>query len=139
MNYVTVISHWLIYLPANTWYHFAEFLVTGAGISALVKVITHIKEWHGKTTLLQSLVAGFSYVAVTLQSLITSHVVNISALGKAGATLAVASTFAYRFAVSPLYKKFSTLIEDAGVGAAAKAAGIPVPSAPTTPVDTFSV
>lgn len=148
MSYFTTVINWLTSLPASTWYHFGEFLLGGTGISVVIKVISHVKGWtseNGKTPLLQSLVAGFSYVAVTAQSLLSTHIVNLSSLGKAGAALAVVSTFAYRVAVSPLYKKFVTIVDDAAAyrkqvvpPAAAPATSVPA-TAPVNPTDTFKV
>lgn len=100
-----VLINYLVNIPPSTWYHFGEFLAGAAGLSVLIKLITHIFGLKGKDWLLRTLNGGFALIAVAAQAYASGGAL-LGPVFKQSAALAVASATVYHIAVSPLYKKF---------------------------------
>ncbi len=107
------IVNWFAEIPASTWYAFGEFFILGAGVSIFMQALKHVRSWGGKKNFLTLLTGGVSFVAALAVEVLNAGALDVSQLGGIGATIFMFATIVYRVSVSPLYKKFCQLLEDA--------------------------
>lgn len=116
-------------IPASSWNALFAFLLGSTVVATALQVVKHWFNLSGKK-LISFLLGLFSFLAAGSNFLISSSVQNPNALGRNTATILAIAFFVHRFAVSPLYEKITTLVNDANNYRATTAAQ------PAAPVET---
>lgn len=123
-----ILSYIVNYLQAN-WDTIGTYLLGGAGVSVIVKLIDKFRKWE-KGTWKEIAVGVVSALGATTDWIINNyHTSPLATLGNVGARLYVAAVFMHRVLVNPLTK----LVENNLIGTWKDAAAYRAEKAAATP------
>jgi hypothetical protein len=106
------VIHYITHVPASSWYHLAAFLLTGAFAQYSVQIIKIVAKNKLGKRLLQLLNGTFTTLYTAAGAILTGGM-SLGNLGKTSLALATVSAIIYRIHDNVLYKKASTIVNDA--------------------------